>query len=116
MKTTLLAFALVLLGALSTRPLLGAAGAAPEQVIDTSGKKVRAGVNYFIVPASPNVGGLSLNSIGEDTCPLDVIVVNGIQGLPLVFTPVNAKKGVVRVSTDLNIYFSYDSVCPESTV
>ena len=33
-----------------------------------------------------------------------------------MFTPVNAKKGVVRVSTDLNIYFSYDSVCPESTV
>ena len=116
MKTTLLA--LVLLIALSTKPLLGAAGPAPEQVVDTSGKKVRAGINYYIVPASPNVGGLSLASIGDRwTCPLDVVPVDGYQGLPLVFTPVNAKKGVVRVNTDLNIYFPDFLDCPDySTV
>ncbi|TKY44953.1 miraculin protein [Spatholobus suberectus] len=37
-------------------------GAAPEQVVDTSGKKVRAGGNYYVVPTSPDVGGLSLTS------------------------------------------------------
>ncbi|KAJ1384732.1 Proteinase inhibitor I3, Kunitz legume [Sesbania bispinosa] len=113
MKTTFLA--LVLLLALSTKPLLGAAGPAPEQVVDTSGKKVRAGANYYIVPASPDVGGLALASTGED-CPLDVVAVDGYQGLPLTFTPVNIKKGVVRVSTDLNIYFSAETSCPQSTV
>ena len=37
-------------------------------------------------------------------------------GLPLIFTPVNPKKGVVRVSTDLNIKFSASTICVESTV
>ncbi|KAJ1377268.1 Proteinase inhibitor I3, Kunitz legume [Sesbania bispinosa] len=113
MKTTFLS--LVLLFALSTKPLLGAAGPAPEQVVDTSGKNVRAGSYYYIVPASPAYGGLSLVNTGKD-CPLDVAVVDGYQGFLLVFTPVNQKKGVVRVNTDLNIDFSVESTCPQSTV
>ena len=99
---------------------MGAAEASPEQVVDTAGKKLRAGANYYIVPAVPltrcgrfgtrcrSGGGLALASIGE-SCPLDVVVVDGYNhGLPLTFTPVNPKKGVVRVSTDLNIMFSAD--------
>ncbi|KHM99739.1 Actin-related protein 8 [Glycine soja] len=43
---------LVLIVALSTKALLGAAGPAPEQVLDTSGKIVRARSSYYIVPAS----------------------------------------------------------------
>ncbi|XP_057758600.1 miraculin-like [Arachis stenosperma] len=109
MKIALLALFFLL--ALSNKPLLGAAGPAPEQVVDTSGKIVRAGYNYYIVPASANEGGLSLASTSENDCPLDVIAVNGYQGLPLVFQPVNVKKGVVRVDTDLNIYFSYYTDC-----
>ena len=116
MKKILLAF--VLLFALSSQPLFGAADASPEQVIDTSGKKLRVGLNYYIVPAVPftkcqwygfcrNSGGLSLASIGE-SCPLDVVTVQGSRGLPLSFSPVDPKKGVVRVSTDLNIMFSTD--------
>ncbi|RDY12993.1 hypothetical protein CR513_02145, partial [Mucuna pruriens] len=107
---------LVLVVGLSTKALIGEAGPAPEQVVDTSGKKVRAGGNYYIVPAaSPNEGGLSLASTGED-CPLDVIAVDGYQGQPLTFIPINDKKGVIRVSTDLNIYFSTYTSCPQSTV
>ncbi|KAJ1377263.1 Proteinase inhibitor I3, Kunitz legume [Sesbania bispinosa] len=113
MKTTFLS--LVLLFALSTKALLGAAGPAPEQVVDTSGKKVRAGAYYYIVPASPAYGGISFVNTGED-CPLDVVVVEGYLGFPLVFTTVNQKKGVVRVNTDLNIYFSAETTCPQSTV
>lgn len=116
MKNILLAF--VLLFALSSQPLLGAADASPEQVVDTSGKKLRAGLSYYIVPAVPLTrcgryercmggGGLSLASIGE-SCPLDVVVVPRSHGLPLQFSPVDPKKGVVRVSTDLNIMFSTD--------
>ncbi|XP_047156491.1 miraculin-like [Vigna umbellata] len=126
MKNILIAF--VLLFALSSQPLLGAADASPEQVVDTSGKKLRVGLSYYIVPAVPstrcggygrcmNSGGLSLASIGE-SCPLDVVLVRGSRGLPLSFSPVNPKKGVVRVSTELNIMFSTDHTsCAEySTV
>ncbi|XP_047150520.1 miraculin-like [Vigna umbellata] len=116
MKNILIAF--VLLFALSSQPLLGAADASPEQVVDTSGKKLRVDLNYYIVPAVPstrcggygrcmNSGGLSLASIGE-SYPLDVVLVRGSLGLPLSFSPVDPKTGVVRVSTDLNIMFSTD--------
>lgn len=114
MKMTLVTL-LVLVVALSTKALLSEAGPAPEQVVDTSGKKVRASGYYYIIPASGDVGGLALSSTGED-CPLDVIAVDGYQGQPLSFTPVNDKKGVVRVSTDLNILFSTYTSCPQSTV
>ncbi|KAJ1417992.1 Proteinase inhibitor I3, Kunitz legume [Sesbania bispinosa] len=113
MKVTFLS--LVLLVALSTKPLLGAAGPAPEQVVDTSGKKVRAGFNYYIVPAFSDVGGLALTSTGED-CPLDVVAVDGYPGQPLVFTPANIKKGVIRVDTDLNINFNVETSCPQLPV
>ncbi|MED6143227.1 hypothetical protein PIB30_004315 [Stylosanthes scabra] len=115
MNTTFVALLFFLIF-LITKPKLGSAGGrAPEKVVDTSGKIVRAGVNYHFVPASSNnvIGGLSFTSIGIFTCPLSVIFVNGSKGIPLVFTPVNPKKGVVRVNTDLNINFAYgDSMCP----
>ncbi|XP_022639945.1 miraculin-like [Vigna radiata var. radiata] len=113
MKMTLVA--LVLVVALSTKALLGEAGAAPEQIVNTSGKKVRAGENYYIVPASSDIGGLALSTTAQD-CPLDVVAVDGYQGLQLSFLPVNDKKGVIRVSTDLNIFFSTYTSCPQSTV
>ncbi|KAL1356278.1 hypothetical protein HN51_008287 [Arachis hypogaea] len=112
LKTTLV-LALFLVFALSTKPLLGATNHEPEQVIDTSGKIVRAGSHYYnIISATPNLSGISLAIFtGNETCPLDVATIDGFHGLPVVFQPVNAKKGVVRVNTDLNIMFSYDSRC-----
>ena len=74
MKMTLVT--LVLIVALSTKALLGAAGPAPEQVLDTSGKIVRARSSYYIVPASPDLGGLDMASTGAD-CPLDVVAIDG---------------------------------------
>ncbi|XP_057443449.1 kunitz trypsin inhibitor 5-like [Lotus japonicus] len=121
MKTsTLLAFVL-LFAFISQQPLLGAAEASPEQVVDITGKKLRAGTNYYILPASPlyrcgrygrcrSGEGLSLAST-DKSCPLDVVLVSGpygYHGIPLTFRPVDSKKGVIRVSTDLNIMFQTD--------
>ncbi|KAK7380148.1 hypothetical protein VNO78_32598 [Psophocarpus tetragonolobus] len=72
MKVTLLT--LVLVVGLRSKALIGAAGA-PEQVLDTSGKSVRVRTTYYVVPASPDAGGLSLASTGQD-CPLDVVAVD----------------------------------------
>ncbi|KAJ1417980.1 Proteinase inhibitor I3, Kunitz legume [Sesbania bispinosa] len=109
--------ALVLLVALSTKPQHGAANAEPEQVLDASGKKVRAGINYYIEPAPRNehVGGLALDSIGNKECPQDVVAA--FQGQKVTFAPLHSKnKTIVRVSTDLNIVFNIYPTCPESTV
>ncbi|KAF3438401.1 hypothetical protein FNV43_RR21163 [Rhamnella rubrinervis] len=97
----------------------GAAESAPDAVRDIDGDILRTGVDYYILPVvRGRGGGLTLASTGSKTCPLDVVqerheVENG---LPLTFTPVNPKKGVVRVSTDLNIKFSASTVCVQSTV
>ncbi|KAJ4713686.1 Kunitz trypsin inhibitor [Melia azedarach] len=93
--------------------------AAPDQVLDISGKKIRAGTNYFILPVvRGRGGGLTLASTGNKTCPLDVVQaqLEIDNGLPLTFHPVNPKKGVVRVSTDLNIQFDAASTCVQSTL
>ncbi|KAJ7970150.1 Kunitz type trypsin inhibitor / miraculin [Quillaja saponaria] len=115
MKTTLLAL-FVLLFSFTTKPLLGAAAAAPEPVLDVSGEKLRAGVNYFVhvvptrcggvgVTRCPGGGGgLTIASTRNRTYPLDVVLAYNV--LPLTFTLANSKKGVVRVSTDLNVKFS----------
>ncbi|XP_057762769.1 miraculin-like [Arachis stenosperma] len=126
MKFTLLA--LFLLFSLGSQLLLGASNASPEEVLDTSGKKLRTDTNYYIIPAKPfiicgivscfNGGGLVLDTFDE-TCPLDVMIEKANDGLPLQFSPINPKMGVIRVSTDLNIMFSAadQNNCPQySTV
>ncbi|XP_057443448.1 miraculin-like [Lotus japonicus] len=115
MNTMLLAFFL-LFALISQHPLLGAAEASPEQVVDITGKKLIAGAYYNVLLTTPytkcaNPQGLGLSSIGE-TCPLDVVVVNRQHNSPLRFTPLNPKKGVVRVSTDLNVMFAPNATCP----
>nr|XP_027093722.1 kunitz trypsin inhibitor 2-like [Coffea arabica] len=95
------------------------AAEAPDPVLDIDGKKLRAGVDYYILPIiRGRGGGLTLASPTGDTCPLSVIQeqLEVKHGLPLIFTPVNPKKDVVRVSTDLNIKFSASTICVESTV
>ncbi|QCD94991.1 Kunitz inhibitor ST1-like [Vigna unguiculata] len=110
MKMTLVA--LVLVVALSTKALLGEAGPAPDQVVDTSGKKVRAGENYYIVPASSDIGGLALSTTGQD-CPLDVVAVDGYQGQQLSLSLIHifsSKYNTMLVS----VTFTYKSIAPVS--
>ena len=122
MKTASLASLVLILLALSSQSLLGEAETSPEQVLDTSGKVLREGVNYNILISMPYTScrspqGLGLSKIGN-SCPLDVVVVDINHRLPLRFIPVNPKKGVIRVATDLNIMFPDRNVtCPHhSTV
>ncbi|MGI4297463.1 Kunitz family serine protease inhibitor, partial [Klebsiella pneumoniae] len=104
--------------------LLGTASAAPSPVLDTDGKKLRAGTDYYILPVFRGMGGgLTLASTGRNGttgtgCPLDVVQApyEVDHGLPLIFTPVDPKKGVIRVSTDHNIKFSAATICAQSTV
>ncbi|CAK9179131.1 unnamed protein product, partial [Ilex paraguariensis] len=99
--------------------ILSTAAAAPEPILDIAGKKLRSGVDYYILPVFRGMdGGLTLGSHGNDPCPLDVVQQHHEvdNGLPLTFSPVNHKKGVIRESTDLNIKFSAATICVQSTV
>uniref|UniRef100_A0A7N0V7X1 Uncharacterized protein n=1 Tax=Kalanchoe fedtschenkoi TaxID=63787 RepID=A0A7N0V7X1_KALFE len=44
-----------------------------------------------------------------------IVLLQVSNGLPLTFSPVD-KKGIVRESTDMNIKFSAQSICADSTV
>ncbi|CAI9294273.1 unnamed protein product [Lactuca saligna] len=63
-------------------------------------------------------GGVTLASTRNESCPLDVVQANQEvdNDMPLTFTPVNLKKGVIRESTDLNNIFSGASTCIQSNV
>ncbi|KAF5739580.1 tumor-related protein [Tripterygium wilfordii] len=97
----------------------GAADSGLDPVLDINGDKLQTGVEYYILPVvRGRGGGLTLDSFGNEKCPLDVVQEKQevSNGLPLTFSPVNVKQGVVRVSTDLNIKFSASTICVQSTV
>ena len=90
-----------------------------DPVLDISGQELRTGTDYYILPViRGRGGGLTLASTGNETCPLDVVQEQQevSNGLPLTFSPMNVQKGVVRVSTDLNVKFSAATICVQSTV
>ncbi|XP_059302045.1 kunitz trypsin inhibitor 5-like, partial [Lycium ferocissimum] len=92
----------------------------PSPVLDINGDKVRAGLNYFVLPVIRGRGGgfFPSNVKQNNTCPRDIIQdANEVQqGLPVVFTPVDPKKGVVRLSTDLNVRFFTQTICARETI
>ncbi|KAL3504149.1 hypothetical protein ACH5RR_033990 [Cinchona calisaya] len=91
----------------------------PNPVIDFEGKNLLVGVHYYILPViRGRGGGLTLGNSDNETCPLDVVQekFEVKSGLPLTFTPVNTTKGVVPLSTDLNIKFFAATICVQSTV
>ncbi|KAD5961932.1 hypothetical protein E3N88_13405 [Mikania micrantha] len=98
---------------------LSIAQPSPDPVLDIDGNLVRSGTEYYILPVfRGRGGGVTLASTRNETCPQDV-VQEGQEvdsGLPLTFTPVDPKKGVIRESTDLNIVFSAASICFQSNV
>ncbi|KAL9994492.1 putative proteinase inhibitor I3, Kunitz legume, kunitz inhibitor STI-like superfamily [Helianthus debilis subsp. tardiflorus] len=91
----------------------------PDAVRDIAGNLLRSGTEYYILPVfRGRGGGVTLAPTRNESCPLDV-VQEGFEledGLPLTFTPVDPKKGVIRESTDLNIIFSASSICIQSNV
>ncbi|KAL3835316.1 hypothetical protein ACJIZ3_010052 [Penstemon smallii] len=102
-----------------TNSLLTAAAPESSPVLDIAKNNLQTGSKYYILPViRGRGGGLTLAHTGNNTCPLDVAqeqheVENG---LPLTFRPVNSKRGVIRVSTDLNIKFSAAPNCVKSNV
>lgn len=108
-----------LLVALSTYSLVSG-DASPNAVRDMDGDILRAGVEYYILPGFRGMGGgVTLGSTRNESCPLDVVqetfeTDNG--NLPLTFTMVDPKKGVIRESTDLNIEFNGATICIQSLV
>ncbi|CAL0322317.1 unnamed protein product [Lupinus luteus] len=121
MKTSLVAFSFLCFS-LSINLLIGITAASPEPVLDTSGQKLETGVKYYIVPViRGRGGGLTLKTSGNNTCPLFVVQEKNevFNGLPVTFTPYNAKKGVILTSTDLNIKSSVNTkttACVQSPV
>ncbi|KAJ0550512.1 putative proteinase inhibitor I3, Kunitz legume, kunitz inhibitor STI-like superfamily [Helianthus annuus] len=109
---------LVLLLLFSTISLSFGQGS-PDPVRDIDGNLLRTGTEYYILPVFRGMGGgLTLAPTRNESCPLDVVQENQEvdSGLPLTFTPVDPKKGVIRESTDLNIIFSASSICLQSNV
>ncbi|KAK9049040.1 hypothetical protein SSX86_031993 [Deinandra increscens subsp. villosa] len=91
----------------------------PDPVRDIDGNLLRSGTEYYILPVFRGMGGgLTLAPTRNQSCPLDVVQesLEVDNGLPLKFTPVDPKKGVIRESTDLNIVFSAFSICIQSNV
>ncbi|KAK8590150.1 hypothetical protein V6N13_088931 [Hibiscus sabdariffa] len=94
----------------------------PEAVVDTSGQVLRAGVNYYVVPAvHGHGGGFGLNSASNlSLCPLFVVQeqLEGTHGLPLYFSPVavSVEQSVVRESTDVKVTFNAPTICIQGTL
>ncbi|CAI9113364.1 OLC1v1013949C1 [Oldenlandia corymbosa var. corymbosa] len=114
MKSAFFLLFLVVLS-VSNSPFSSAAEA-PNPVLDAKGKIVRSGARYYICPVYPSTGGLTLESLDNKPCPLDIVQEDQVPGLPVSFYPINLKKGVVRVSTDLNVEFptACKTKCPNS--
>ena len=116
MKTSLLAFSIIFLAFICKTI------AAPEPVLDISGKQVTTGVKYYILPVIRGKGGgLAVANHGENnqTCPLYVVQekLEVKNGEAVTFTPYNAKQGVILTSTDLNIKsFVTKTKCPQTQV
>ncbi|KAL8266518.1 hypothetical protein R6Q59_003862 [Mikania micrantha] len=94
------------------------ANSAPDPVL-AGLKALRTGVKYYAMPTDVDGFGGSMfpAPVGNKSCPLGVVgtITEGL-GLPLIITPVNPKKGVIRVSTDVNIKFQGSNKCHESNV
>ncbi|EOX97586.1 21 kDa seed protein, putative [Theobroma cacao] len=114
MKTTLAMLLLLLFVFLSK------SSAADEDgpVYDLNSDELCPGVEYYVVPAiwGAGGGGLYLGKGRNQTCPYDVVQEK--PALPVTFSPVDTKGGVIHGSADLNIRFipPGPTACSQSTV
>ncbi|XP_052184035.1 kunitz trypsin inhibitor 5-like [Diospyros lotus] len=120
-QTPLLLLLLLLLCLSVSAPfhLLVAADSSPDAVRDIDGQKLRAGTQYYILPVFRGKGGgvtLGPRNATFSNCPLDVVQDRSevSKGHPVTFTPVDPKKGFIRLSTDLNVEFSpVETICAQ---
>ncbi|KAK1419563.1 hypothetical protein QVD17_28753 [Tagetes erecta] len=96
--------------------LLG--NSAPAPVLDFEGNNIRAGKRYYILPTleKEEYGGLDLK-VGKKPCSDGISRSSADDnGLSLTVNPVNNKKGLITVSTDVNLKFTDSTGCNESNV
>ncbi|KAJ0667610.1 putative proteinase inhibitor I3, Kunitz legume, kunitz inhibitor STI-like superfamily [Helianthus annuus] len=95
------------------------ANSAPGPVLDDSGKPLRSGAEYYVILT--NIKNYTSTiwpvAVGNNTCPAGV-VEHQTKGWVNAFTitPVDPKKGVIRLYTDVNIKFLGSTLCDESNV
>ncbi|KAF5755387.1 putative proteinase inhibitor I3, Kunitz legume, kunitz inhibitor STI-like superfamily [Helianthus annuus] len=96
------------------------ANSAPDPVLDDLGKPLRSGVQYYVILT--NIKNYTSTiwpaAVGNNnTCPAGV-VEHQTKGWVNAFTiaPVDPKKGVIRLYTDVNIKFLGSTLCDESNV
>ncbi|KAK9067880.1 hypothetical protein SSX86_011991 [Deinandra increscens subsp. villosa] len=91
-----------------------------KSVLDISRKKIRTGVVYGAFPTSIDGfgGSIAPATVGHNnSCPAGVIEFQTDEhSRGFTMTPVDPKKGVIRLSSDVNIKFSGSTMCGESNV
>ncbi|CAI8599597.1 unnamed protein product [Vicia faba] len=113
MKFTPLFCFLSLLVLFNAKPLQGAE---PEAVLDKQGKRLKPGKGYYVWQFwADNIGGLTLGTTRNKTCPLDVIRNPKAIGSPVYFSAPGLT--YIPTQTDLTIEIPIvGSPCKESKV
>ncbi|KAF5460857.1 hypothetical protein F2P56_020698 [Juglans regia] len=86
-------------------------------VLDSAGRPLERGVEYYINPAITDHGGRFTLIDRNGSCPLYVGQenVSGLEGLPVVFTPFYEEESVIREASDFRVAFSATTKCVQST-
>lgn len=88
-----------------------------DNVLDTNGKPLKRGVEYYIRPAITDNGGRFTLINRNGSCPLYVGLENTDlpKGFPVIFTPFAKDDDVVKVNRDFKVAFSASSTCVQTT-
>ncbi|KAB1216373.1 Alpha-amylase/subtilisin inhibitor [Morella rubra] len=89
----------------------------PAPVLDSAGRPLEHGVEYYINPAISDNGGRFTLIDRNGSCALYVGQenVSGLAGLPVIFTPFNENETVTRENRDFRVVFSAATICVQST-
>ncbi|KAM3682098.1 hypothetical protein ACJW31_12G046500 [Castanea mollissima] len=89
----------------------------PAPVLDSAGRPLQRGVEYYINPAITDSGGRFTLINRNDSCPFYVGQenVSGLEGLPVIFTPFVEGETVIRENRDFRVAFSAATICVQST-
>ena len=93
------------------------AATAQNPVLDTTGRPLRRGVEYYIKPAITDNGGRFTLINRNNSCPLYVGQENSsaAKGLPVTFAPFFEDQNVVREARDFKVAFAALTICGQST-
>ncbi|KAF3946868.1 hypothetical protein CMV_026912 [Castanea mollissima] len=89
----------------------------PAPVLDSAGRPLQRGVEYYINPAITDSGGRFTLIDRNDSCPFYVGQenVSGLEGFPVIFTPFVEGETVIRENRDFRVVFSAATICVQST-